>query len=162
MFKSMCCVKLLIYLENSSVITPTGSRRGDRLILSLKGIKGRRREGRRRAQHDSPLPSLLTFAKTVIVEHWRKVPLQPLLQKSQMLFQPPDLLPLDPGCLPVPVHVPDKTKTHQRCSSFTYLGLIVIYCRDKLLVPVHVEHGGELQLVVDLLRSSQSLVELKP
>lgn len=29
------------------------------------------------------------------------------------------------------------------------------------LLPVHVEHRGELQLVVDLLGSSQGLVELK-
>lgn len=34
------------------------------------------------------------------------VPLQTLLEQRQMLFQPPDLLPLDPGDLPVSVHVP--------------------------------------------------------
>lgn len=46
------------------------------------------------------------------------VPLQSLLKQCQVLFQPPDLLPLDPGYVPVPVHVPNDTKTTAGASVF--------------------------------------------
>lgn len=73
-----------------------------------------------------------------------------------MLLQSPDLLPLDPGDLPVSIHV----SVHQQ----RIRGVFTDRQSQSLLLasPVHVEHGGELQLVVDLLRPSQSLVELEP
>lgn len=86
-----------------------------------------------------------------------------------MLFQPPDLLPLDPGYFPVPVHVPKNTKSRADASVLKRHGFICYLPQTKLysysvltfLSPVHVEHRGELELVVDLLRSSECLVELK-
>lgn len=43
------------------------------------------------------------------------LPLHALLQQRQMLLQPPDLLPLDPGDLTVPVHVPANTSSPRYC-----------------------------------------------
>lgn len=40
-----------------------------------------------------------------------------------MLFQPPDLLPLDPGYFPVPVHVPKNTMTTAKASVSKRLGI---------------------------------------
>lgn len=74
-----------------------------------------------------------------------------------MLFQPPDLLPLDSGDFSVPVHVP-KRRDHQSGQEL-YSGEALypkLACK-----PVHVEHGWELKLIVDLLGSSKRLVELK-
>lgn len=40
-----------------------------------------------------------------------------------MLFQPPDLLPLDPGDFPVPVHVPNNTMATAKASVLQRLGI---------------------------------------
>ena len=50
-----------------------------------------------------------------VVKRGHAKPLQPLLQQRQVLFQPPDLLPLDAGDVSVPVHVPERTgHTHRQ------------------------------------------------
>lgn len=58
----------------------------------------------------------------------QEVPLQSLLKQRQMLFQPSDLLPLDPGYFSVPVHVPNNTKTTVEA---LVLKKHLIHCRDK-------------------------------
>ncbi len=40
-----------------------------------------------------------------------------------MLFQPPDLLPHDPGYFPVPVHVPNNTMATAKVSVLKRLGI---------------------------------------
>lgn len=74
-----------------------------------------------------------------------------------MLFESPDLLPLDSGDFSVPVHVP-KRQDHQSGQESRPCEALdpTLACK-----PVHVEHGWELELIVDLLRSSKRLVELK-
>lgn len=44
-----------------------------------------------------------------------------------MLFQPPDLLSLDPGYFPVPVHIPNNTNTIVEASAFKSLGINTLY-----------------------------------
>lgn len=81
-----------------------------------------------------------------------------------MLFQPSDLLPLDPGYFPVPVHVPDNAHiSHQERQDCIYtLEANRGGNKESLItLPIHVEHRGELKLVVNLLRTSECLVELK-
>lgn len=85
-----------------------------------------------------------------------------------MLFQPSDLLPLDPGYFPVPVHVPDNADvSHQELQDCIYIYIYTLEAngggkKESLItLPIHVEHRGELELVVNLLRTSECLVELK-
>ena len=91
-------------------------------------------------------------------------PFQPLLEQRQVLFQPPDLLSLDAGDVSVPVHVPEREQDTQGKPSVParqeglFSGTFSLHLSA---LPIHVQHGGKLKLVVDLLGPSERLVEFK-
>lgn len=55
------------------------------------------------------------------------VPFETLLKQCQMLFQPPDLLPFDPGYFSVPVHVPKSTNNTMKASVFKKQRMSVLF-----------------------------------
>lgn len=71
-----------------------------------------------------------------------------------MLLQPPNLLPLDSGYFPVSVHVSEEQNRIYLQLHFMSANSLIMININISPSPVHVEHGGKLQLVVDLLRSS--------